>query len=194
MKGQISAVSIVMISGVVMSLMGAAYFWGVPLIDKQSSGVVFETASTFVLTLNKKIISVANAGGGEDSMEIPSGNIIVDADSDSIVYEVIISQPLALNNSEVYLGGATFNDVLNSTGTFGEASPSIITFKMEPLGTQYKGIFNITFRPLEDPPNTYKITLSSIGSQTGTSRINWRFDKTVEVGMVRSSQLEVEAN
>lgn len=180
MKGQMSVLSLVMITGIVVSLVGASYFWGVPLIDKQSSGATFQAASSFVLTLNEKIIETANAGGGEGSLDIPLGGITLnpydplDADnSNNITFEVPFTEPLALSDSVVYLGGATFADQTMANGTFGESSPSVITFTMEPAGSQYVGVFTIHYRPLEDSPTAYLITLA--GSGSGTSTIGWAF-------------------
>jgi len=187
MKGQVQIVSIIMISGVVISLVGAALLWGIPLINKQTSATTFTTATQFVMDLNEEIIDTANTGAGGGSMNIPFGGMTIvpydgSADSNEILYEISIAQPLALNNSVIYLGGATFRDVVNLTGTLGESLPSIITFRLDPLGTGYVGTYSIKYRELADPPASYQIVLNqgSTEQPKGGSKITWTFDKTFD--------------
>ncbi|MBI4182038.1 MAG: hypothetical protein HY520_03670 [Candidatus Aenigmarchaeota archaeon] len=204
MRGQTDVIAIILISGVIIALVGAAYLWGVPLINKQSTATAFEAASALVLDLNDQLIDTANAGGGEGSLSMPFGGMTVvpydplTGEGNYLLYEVTLSQPLALEGTEIYLGGATYADLGSGVGQFGEAAPSVITFTMEPLGTQYKGIFKIFFRTLEDKPNTYRIMLdtqpgSPLGqaSVTGTATVSWRFDRIESSGPAFATHLVV---
>ncbi|MBI4020761.1 MAG: hypothetical protein HY369_00800 [Candidatus Aenigmarchaeota archaeon] len=186
MRGQTEVVTVIMISGVVIALVGAAYFWGVPIINKQTSASQFQTATSFILDLRDRIIDTANAAGGEGTLTPPFGALRLvpyaagDPDSNLILYEVILSQPLTLNATEVYLGDATFTDVVNEVGTFGEASPTIVTVRTDPFGTAFKATFTLKFRELEDFPNAYLVRLlAEATEEQGTSKISWRFGQNV---------------
>ena len=58
-KGQVQAISLVLVAGIVMSLAGAAYFWGKPLMEKRSSMTDVATAEAFIIQLDKEIVDVA---------------------------------------------------------------------------------------------------------------------------------------
>ena len=192
MKGQVTVVTIVLISGILIALIGVAYAWGIPLINKGQANTIFQSATVFVKGLNDKAVGIANTGG-EASFEIsPPGLVRVlpfnetdpnDPNSNSIIYEVFVTQPLALNNSPTYIGGVTFKDIINQTGTFGEAPPSIISFRIEPMGTQWLAIYEIHFRVLKDTTNNkeYIIALNMETAQevSGLDKISVRSGSTI---------------
>lgn len=194
MKGAVNVISIVLISGIIITLVGAAYTWSIPLITKSQSQTTFQTATSFVLNLDEQIKDVTNVGGGEGSIDIPQGMGFLtlvpydafDARNNSLLFDVVIQQPLALNESVTYLGGASFVDVVNTTtGTFGEASPGIVSFRMQPLGTGYKGTFQILYRKLVTktaPVKGFKIALRGPGPQplSGSSKVTFSYGGTAQ--------------
>jgi len=189
MKAQMSVISVVLISGIVIALVGAAYMWGVPLIEKRSVMAEFQTAKSFVFNLNERMVDIANSGAGRESMDIPNGLVRVipensnDPDNNSIILEFGVNQPMVFNQTPVYLGGATFEDVINEVGTYGISSPGVIsmTSVKDPLGYIMK--IKLHFRELDTktvPQRGYKIVLDTPTSaiETGTSTITVSFVKT----------------
>jgi len=135
--GQTEAISLVLISGIVVSLVGAAYFWGMPLIDKRAASTDFTAASSLIMDINKKIVSLANAGGGRAEIELSKAVTLVpaeaaDLNNNSLVVTYGVKQPIlypAAEGGTLYLGAASFGDMSESTGVFGQSSPSVITVR-----------------------------------------------------------------
>lgn len=183
MKGQTNAISIILVTGIVVGLVGTAYFWGLPLIEKRSTITKFTTAETFAKKLNEKIIDIANSDSGHKTLDIPFGAIKVvpyspGEESNYILFEFEVSQPLVLNSSIVYLEEATFEDVTSEVGVFGISSPSVLSMESEPFGDEFKIKIKIQYRELDssDPRKGYKIVLDSI-KKTGNSKITISYGK-----------------
>lgn len=189
MKGQVSVISIILISGIVIALVGTAYMWGVPLIEKRSVVTEFQTAQNFMLSLSDRIVDMANSGAGRESLNVPSGLIRViphsssDPDNNSIILEFGVSQPMVFNQTPVYLGGATFEDVISDTGTYGVSSPGVVsmTSVKDPAGYIIK--IKLHFRELDTktvPQRGYKVLIDTPTNsmETGTSMATISFVKT----------------
>lgn len=73
MRGQIAVISVVLISGIIISLVGAAYLWGMPIVEKRTIVTQAQTAENFILQLSDAIIDTANTGAGTRSIDIPFG-------------------------------------------------------------------------------------------------------------------------
>jgi len=170
-------ITIVLISGIVIGLVGVAYMWGIPLISKRTAVTDFLSAEDFAVKLNDKIVEIANSGSGEASLAIPKGLIRVkpynpanlrDPDANSLVLEIIVSQPLILSDSVVLR-----TNVLGENATYGEAEPRIINLSSQASGSDYKLIFNLHFRELDtrnDPLKGYLIGVQQ-GTVTGNSQV-----------------------
>lgn len=191
LRGTVNIISIVLIAGIVLALVGAVYTWSGPLINKSETRTLFQTSSTFALALNQQLIDIANSGGGEKNLDIPLGAIEVipyqspDPRNNSIIFRFPLSQPLALNSSKTYLGGSSFLDVSNTTlGIFGESSPSIVSLEVQTLGTSYEAIIQIYFRPLLSKTTGKKRVIAlnegSIQKLTGKSKITFAFDENIQ--------------
>ena len=138
LSGQTEAISLVLISGIVVSLVGAAYFWGMPLIDKRAASTDFTSASNLITDINKKILSLANAGGGKAEIELSKAVTLVPADApndvnnNSLTTIYGVKQPILYPGAEgatLYLGATNFGDITESIGVFGHSSPGVITVK-----------------------------------------------------------------
>ncbi len=193
MKGAVNVISIIIISGIVISLMGAAYMWSGPIINKGETANTYQTISSFALGLNGRLIDIANSGGGEGSMDVPPGASVevyphnfLGPVNNTIIVSFPISQPLALNNSEVYLGGASFFDATGGkTGTFGESSPSIVSMSVESFGTGYLARIKILFRSLlteNIPVKERRIALNDQSNNVlrGSSKISFAYDGSAQ--------------
>jgi hypothetical protein len=177
MKVQIQPISLMLITGIVISLVGAAYLWGKPLVEKRTTITDFKTAENFILNLNDKILDIANNMAGTESLDIPKGLIRVipytdsSSDNNSIILEFVTSQPM-LMNATIPLKTSSLEEV----GTYGESEPRIITLTVEPHATQYKMIFKLHYRELDTETKGYKIALNNI-TTVGNKKITVSFDK-----------------
>jgi hypothetical protein len=176
-KAQAEIITIVLISGIVISLVGVAYMWGIPLISKRTALTEFLAAEDFVVKLNDKIVDIANSGSGEATLTIPKGRIRVIAcdtsdprnpDKNSLVLETIVNQPLVLGNSVILK-----TNVLGENATYGEAEPRVINLSSQTFGSEYKLIFTLHFRELDTRNQPFRGYLIAVqeGAVTGTSQV-----------------------
>ncbi len=140
-KVQSQAVTIILIAGIVIALVGAAYVWGIPLIDKRTTITEISSTESFIEQLDKKITSIANRGSGKETMDIPGKRVLVipydpadpyNTSKNSIIMEFIVKQPTLFEDSTIYLGATNF-DVGSSVGAYPDASPSLVTLTQKKL-------------------------------------------------------------
>jgi hypothetical protein len=174
-KAQTQVITMVLLSGIVITLVGTAYMWGIPFISKRTSISDFLSAEDFLLKLNDKIMDISNSGSGEASLEIPKGLIRVfnssdpGPDNNSIVLEVIVEQPLIAEGNKVFLK----TNVIGENATYGDAEPRIISLSSQPYASGYKMTLKMHYRELDtkNPPyRGYKIELER-GSITGSNQV-----------------------
>lgn len=180
MKAQTQALSVVLIAGIVIAMIGLAYAWGMPLIQKRTTITEFSTAQNFILNLDSKITEIANSGAGEFRLDIPNGFVRAidyhasDPDNNSIILEFITAQPMIMNASKVLLKTSSFGEV----ATYGESEPRVITMSGESFGTGYKIQIRLHYRELDTETKGYKIALNPT-TTTGDKSIKLNFDKNV---------------
>lgn len=190
MEAQISPISTILITGVIISLVGVAYFWGVPLIEKQSTSTDYSTAKSFMEGLDSAITEIANSGGSEE-MNIPlgvlrlkEGGVEVDNESNTILMEFTTKQPIITSDSIVYLGSTTFADAENEVGIFGKSSSSVmaLTSETREVGSVVKIALHYRELDTQDLTKGYKIVLIHDGLRdSGTDKITIELDKTETV-------------
>lgn len=136
LAGQTEVVSLVLISGIVIALAGAAYMWGLPLLEKRSASADFAAATNMISEIDRKILSLANAGGGRAEMGLSKPMSLVpagasDTENNSLAITYATSQPMlgAESDAVIYLGAASFSDISEGSGVFGRSSPGIITVR-----------------------------------------------------------------
>lgn len=72
-KGQVQAVTVVLLTGLTIGVASVVYVWGQPILDKRDSQVQLDSVESQILDLRQEIIRVSNGGEGaasEVSMEI----------------------------------------------------------------------------------------------------------------------------
>lgn len=149
-KAQTQAMSIVIITGIIISLVSVAYIWGKPLIEKRSTIAEFTSIENFILELNDKIIDIANSGSGRHVIEIPFGTIKAieykqdDPNSNTLIFEHTIAQPIVLNAT---IPIKTNN--LQEVATYGEAQPRMISMSVYPHDTAYIMNMKLHYRELD---------------------------------------------
>ncbi len=180
LKAQVQAISLVLITGIVMSLAGAAYFWGRPLIEKRSAITDIASAESFILRLNDEIMDVAR-NRGEKSLNIPSlpgSSMLVNGSGNEIIYSFVSNQPM-LKLGDRRMPVPIETEHIEVIGTYGE-SPRIITLESRAYETQYLMTLRLRYRQLNTdtvPRKGYGIVLNSAG-KTGNNKISVSFAGT----------------
>ena len=173
MKAQTQIISVVLMTGIIISLVGTAYIWGKPLIEKQTTNTEFKSALRFVLDLDEKITDIANSGSGSYRMDIPKGTLKIipynanDPDNNSIIYTIPVTQPIIYDTDTLVLKTSSTDYV----GIYGRTEPRIITVNIERTGNIYNLKFKIYYRELDSPSKGYQIALDApnpVGSRTVT--------------------------
>ena len=188
MKGQSEAVSIVLISGIVIALVSVAYIWGVPLLQKRTASTDFSRTSAFIQHLDSRIVELANLGSGRETLPLPAGalRIVPDGKDDplnnSLTLELTIDQPLVFGNGSTILGGS-YADVGQEVGIQGESPPGVITLQSRPLGSGFVVSMKLHYRELmttETPARSFRISLTNPENQTrvGQNQITLTVSKT----------------
>ena len=197
MKAQVSVVSVILISGIVVSLVGASFMWGMPLVTKRTIVTEYTTAENFLEKINDVIVDIANTGAGSESLEIPTGSVRViphnaeDVNRNSLMIDMMTDQPMIFNASKVYLGGAGFEDVMSEVGTYGKASPAVMTMSTTPVATGYGVSLQLHYRELDTqtpPLKGYKILLVTESGETeaGSGQMTVSFVRTYTSGTARN--------
>jgi hypothetical protein len=174
MKAQVEAITLVLISGIVIALVGGAYLWGKPLIEKRTDATDIANAINFAENLNKKIIDIAKTcttpGACESSLDLPSKGVVTINESDnSIIYEFNINQPLITD--EIPINTGNIDEIAN----FGE-TPSIIWMKGSVSGDAYKITIKIKYRELLDESQKKGYIIKLTGRGSGRNKIMVSYD------------------
>ncbi len=193
-KAQSQVISIVLITGIIISLAGTAYMWGIPIIEKRSAIADYSAALDFVLDLDEKIVELANSGSGSYSMPIEKGTVRVvpynadSPDNNSVIYTVPVSQPIAEESSEVILRTASVDEV----GIYGEAEPRIITMNVTKTGDSYLMKFKIHYRELDTRTKGFRIALDTASANgQGSAIISYSRTETIPSGAANNGDLEL---
>lgn len=156
LKAQSDIISAVIIILIAVGLVGTAYTWGIPLIQKQQDTAVVQRVANYFSTSNanslpKKIVSVAT-NGGEDTFTIdvnglwqlvPSGSVTQDNNSISFTFFSKVSN-VAASQGWVTLNGVPCPP---STGNVGD-DPYAICARADPLSNGFNVTYRVQFRPL----------------------------------------------
>src|SRR3989344_9317294 len=104
MKGQ-QAISVILLTGILIVTVSSIYFWGVPLIQKNKDVALLENSETFMLNLAESIKYVANNPGREQVrfnvdgvMKFESGSIELQVETGGTIYEAGGFIPLGKND------------------------------------------------------------------------------------------------
>jgi hypothetical protein len=181
-KAQVQPITMIIIAGIAVGLVGLAYGFGMPLIEKGSTINDYDLAFDFIKRLDNKITSVANSMAGEESIDIPKGLVTLvpydaeDPDNNTIILEFVVPQPLVVDG-DLYLD----TRILGEVAAYGFAEPRTIQLSGEWLETRRNVLrFKLHYRELDtdvEPEKGYKIMLNDLTS-TGTRRVVISFDST----------------
>jgi hypothetical protein len=126
-QGQVNMISVVIIAGMIIALVGAAYTWATPMIEKRITVADYRLVENFMVTLNKEIIKIANTGSGEARIPIPKGKIEIKGYdymgevNNTITLDFEVSQPIMVEGTVPIKTSS-----LDYVGEYGKAEPRII--------------------------------------------------------------------
>jgi hypothetical protein len=182
MRGAVSVISLLLITGIVLALIGVAYSWGVPMIEKGSTITQYQTSESFIKQLDRTIVEIANTGSGSKTLDIPGGGLrlipeSIETDNNSLIFDFQTNQPLVFSDSVIPIDTPT----LGEPGTYGTDEPRTITLYASDAPTGYLISLKLRYRLLEAETKCYKIVLDGLSEKTGTSKAIVSFVETVTV-------------
>ncbi|MEM7819575.1 MAG: hypothetical protein QXD48_01980 [Candidatus Aenigmatarchaeota archaeon] len=156
MKGQHEALSIIMISGILIGVVGSVYFWGLPLIQKNKDIALLENSESFMKNLNEKIKYIANYGGRDEiKITLP---VLIKFNPDKTIDLIAETYgTIYAKDAEISLGK---NPSTATTGIWGINDPEVINVKSIGLSEDmYKTVFSLRYINLTTGTKTYRIDL-----------------------------------
>jgi hypothetical protein len=166
MRGQVQLITALLLVGIIITLVIAAYIWGKPLIQKQHDLVKIDNAERFMDDLNSKIQSVARHGGREimrvnlpgELRIIEGGKINNRLINDTISLKLTTTAGVIATDKTIVLAGLD----TSMTKPIGEEA-GILTAFAEELDGKYEINMSLRYRYLLTPERAYKIDLVPIG-------------------------------
>lgn len=174
-SGQSQVLTAVMLGGIVVAGIGAAYMWGMPILEKNQEQTAIDTTSDDMRSLADAVIAVAREGGSRTaSVDLNDGVLSINTDNDTIHYRKMTSGAyvstrgwVPLNTNEMQGVGRTVDDVdADGYGIEGSDRPIVLIGQSQPAEGSFLTQYLIASRPLYDPDTgqTSKITLVQDGN------------------------------
>ncbi|MBI4017542.1 MAG: hypothetical protein HY366_01200 [Candidatus Aenigmarchaeota archaeon] len=162
-KGQSQLVTAVLLTGILIVLVSGAYFWGVPLLEKQKDTVALNNMERFMNDLDDKITRVAASGGREriDNINIPGELKLVDNEfNDEISVTFTTTGQIIATDANIYLSGdnRTIVPITASSGSLKAFS--------ENTGGKYSIALTLKYREVVAGDNSNLINLKTGGRNT----------------------------
>ncbi|MBI3190994.1 hypothetical protein HYZ41_04810 [archaeon] len=172
MRGQTEAVSIIMISGILIGVVGSVYFWGLPLIQKNKDVAVLENSEDFIRNLNTKIKFIANNGGRDQiDVNIPAS---VKFDTTTGLVELVVPTDSTIYATDAEIPIAKNSVCSSDTGEFSVADPETICVKSVKLSSSnYKTTYTLKYISLINnlsAASTYRVFKISLESTSSSGR------------------------
>jgi hypothetical protein len=171
LKGQSDIIAVVMILGLAIGLLGVAYTFGLPLINKNQDEALDKRAQAFfsetnINSIQNKIQAVANSGG-KDQVIIDLSGFVRLYPYDSVAVEnnsleFTFTGTVSSKNTDGKWISLTGGGCPPATGVLGQDEPAVICAKASKTGAGYYNItYKLFMRELEDAEkrNGFKINL-----------------------------------
>lgn len=159
-KGQTQLVTAILLTGILIALVTIAYFWGIPLIEKQKDSVRVDNMESLFLELDDKIQSVAKNGGKEniEGYEVMGTmRFLGDGINDNITASFETSGGIIATGTDIYLAGSgAENPPVGS-------EPGVVKVYAEKAGKKYDINMKLYYRNLTTAEDIYKIDLEAVG-------------------------------
>jgi hypothetical protein len=187
MRAQSDIISVVIIAGIIIALVGAAYVWAVPMIEKRITLTDYSLIENFALELDQAITNIANTASGEERIPIPRGAVEVKGFdfsgpvNNTLTIDFTVSQPI-MTQGAVPIKTSSIDDVAE----YGNAEPRIIMLSRYPGGNNHLNM-TMKYRELRSTtPKGYMIALCPVtgptecgGEMTGGNEVVVRYKDTV---------------
>jgi hypothetical protein len=159
-KGQVEVVSAVLLTGIMISLVSVAYFWGLPVIEKQKDQTKLNEMEVFMKDFNSAVKEVANEGGRRElTVNLPGTLKFVESPSymDNITLIFDSQGSLIAPGETIYLVGD------NRTEAPIGSESGIITVLSERMNGNYRIKMKLYYRNLTSGEEKYRIDLNNLG-------------------------------
>jgi len=166
MKSQQEAISYILITAIIVVVVATAYIWASPMIQKNSDRAILNNAYEFMKNLNEKIKSVAN-NGGRESVSIDFGNLVFE--NGAIVFSIETLSTIYEPGRRIYFIKNP-NCHLYDNCILGEDEPELFYVESRKIGEKYYTTYYLTYRKLNSPNQSYKISLEG-QKQVGKGKI-----------------------
>src|SRR3989344_8366939 len=166
MKGQ-QAISVILLTGILIVTVSSIYFWGIPLIEKNKDIALQENAENFMRNLAERVKYVANNPGREQIRFDMDG--VIRYDGDSIELDVETKGTIYEAGGFIPLGK---NNCFDINGTWGINTPETLCVKSQLIGERsYLTTYKLSFVQLDTSgEDAFKIQLIGNPKQSGGSR------------------------
>ena len=168
MKGQQQIVSAVLLTGILVTIVGSVYLWGIPLIEKNKAVNTLHNAEDFMERLNNKIKFIANNGGQDTITFNLPGTIVFDSTKDPKTIYVVLR-----TKGSIYSSGGKIplsRNITKNTGNWVSTDPeSIYVMSNKTSEDNYINTYGLFFRSLKKRNgDKYLINLTGSTTSAGT--------------------------
>lgn len=177
-KGQIQAVTAVMLTGLMVGTVSIVYIWGSPALEKSSAEAEFQVIEQRILDLKQEIERVSQGGEGSqaqfelgiDDSQFDVGRIEVNEDDNYI--DIIIQTDHARYPPERWtmIEGSNRQNLSISSGDYGiegEDEPGVLMVRPESSIVVYRLEFRNMFAETEDGARLNQVDFQAAGGRIG---------------------------
>ncbi len=207
-KGQSEVVTFVMLSGVIVALVGAAYMWGAPLTEKRSSLAESESIASFLDVLDSKIQQIAQTCTGTctESLDISPKGVFSSFNYEKYYKDLGVNKANEFNNSIVLNASAARNVYaldrwigintgnLNRYVNFGEKEGVIMVRMIKTPRNEYESVYKLWYREIDTLNKGFLIELETgpiKSATTGKITITYTGRFVIANGAANGKDLEI---
>ncbi|MBI2579481.1 MAG: hypothetical protein HYW27_01105 [Candidatus Aenigmarchaeota archaeon] len=166
MKGQTQAISLVLISGILIGVVSSVYFWGLPLIQKNRDISLLENSEQLIRSINEKAKSVANNGGRDKITVTGPGILRFDpADGGLFTYTIETDGTVYATNAEIPLGR---NACSSQSGEWGKKDSEVLCVKSTGE-SRYTTTYSLRYIRLDAGTRSFLLELQGERAVSGES-------------------------
>lgn len=167
MKGQAEALQAVIMTGVLIGVVSAIYFWGLPLIQKNKDISMLQASERFMNDLAGKIKDVVNSPGRQKlEINVPG---IVDFDGTKFTLKVKTDGTIYSTEGDIPLGR---NECAPNVGTRGVQDSATLCVTSAKVGDKFENVYTLKFIQLDtEGVDSFKIGFSGRPNSGGETRV-----------------------
>ncbi|MDY6776897.1 MAG: hypothetical protein SVQ76_02215 [Candidatus Nanohaloarchaea archaeon] len=186
-RGQSQVLTAVLLGGILVAGVSAAYIWGLPILRKNQDVNNAEKSLSDLEELASAISTVASQGGSRTvTIKLADGSIRVNTDNETITYRTLTQGAYVSTQEWVPLNENDMQGVNRSTGLPGEGygirgvdKPVLLVGQAEKTSNAFMTVYRIVSRMMFEPNTgqSYRIDLVQNGNlqaSTGTREVTIR--------------------